>query len=168
MVFALESGSLIKLRKHISIPKGFFSLKIMKGSFWVGECFHVPDVGTPPTPQGTSCAQDPSRPCSMDLLISMFICNLYSIIYNKLVILSFKKSGKDAEFYLFFKLRRSYGFSHLVSYIDWCASIKPSLHSRNKQLDCDVLSSLYIVGFFCQYFIFGIYFHQCHWPISFF
>lgn len=121
MVFALESGSLIKLRKHVSIPKGFFSLKIMKGSFWVGECFHVPDVGTAPAPQGTSCAQDPSRPCSVDLLVSMFICNLYSIIYNKLVILSLKNQERMLNFIFFLKIKtiiRFFSFSELYLVID--------------------------------------------------
>lgn len=45
-------------------------------------CWHIP------TPQGTnSLAQDLSGLCPVDVFISMFICNLYNL-YNELVIVS--------------------------------------------------------------------------------
>lgn len=51
----------------------------------------MPGVRYTPKSHGnrrSSCTQGPSRPCPMYSFIWLFICILYSILYNKLIILS--------------------------------------------------------------------------------
>lgn len=77
IVFALESGSFTRLRKHTSIPKGLLF-------FFLNHARELLDWRIPTAP-GTEAPTLRAHPdhSSMDLFISMFVCNHY----NKLVIL---------------------------------------------------------------------------------